>query len=70
MHRTSFAALDELFGEFSALFYALRSQLFAAATREELDAFEAALRARAGELAERECGKLRILARRRWKARG
>jgi ribonuclease HII len=70
VHRTSFSALDELFGEFSALFYALRSQLFAAGSHAELAAFEAELRARQAELPERECGKLRILARRRWKARG
>jgi len=70
VHRTSFAALDELFGEFSALFYALRTQLFAAATHADLTAFEAALREKAGELEERESGKLRILARRRWKAQG
>ena len=68
VHRTSFSALNELFGEFSPLFYTLRAQLFAAASREELTAFESDLRGRAGDLSERECGKLRILARRRWKA--
>jgi ribonuclease HII len=67
-HRTSFPALDELFGEFSPRFYALKEQLFAARTRDALDAFESALKAAAQALGERECAKLRILARRRWKA--
>ncbi len=67
VHRTSFPALDELFGEFSPRFYALKEQLFAAATREALAAFEAELKSAADALSERECGKLRILARRRWK---
>jgi ribonuclease HII len=70
VHRTSFPALNELFGEFSPLFYTLRTQLFTAGSRAELDAFEADLRARAEGLAERECAKLRLLARRRWKAQG
>jgi len=68
VHRTSFPALDELFGEFSPRFYALKEQLFAAATRDALNAFEATLKAAADALSERECGKLRILVRRRWKA--
>jgi ribonuclease HII len=67
VHRTSFPALDELFGEFSPRFYALKEQLFAAATRDSLAAFEAELKSAADALSERECGKLRILARRRWK---
>ncbi|HET7546191.1 MAG TPA: ribonuclease HII [Usitatibacter sp.] len=67
VHRTSFPALDELFGEFSPRFYALKEQLFAAATRDLLAAFEAELKSAADALSERECGKLRILARRRWK---
>jgi ribonuclease HII len=69
-HRTSFPALNELFGEFSALFYTLRAQLFAAESRAELDAFDAELKRRGDELTERECAKLRLLARRRWKAQG
>ncbi|HSN19895.1 MAG TPA: ribonuclease HII [Usitatibacter sp.] len=68
VHRTSFPVLHELFGEFSPRFYALRDQLLAAGTRDALDAFEAALKAQAPTLGERECGKLRLLARRRWKA--
>jgi ribonuclease HII len=68
VHRTSFPALDELFGEFSPRFYALKDRLFAAATREALDAFESALKAEAASLSERECMKLRILVRKRWKA--
>ncbi len=68
VHRSSFPVLDEIFGEYSPVFYALRAQLFAAATRAQLGAFEAALRAQGAALAERESGKLRLLVRRRWKA--
>ncbi len=68
VHRKSFPVLNELFGEFSPLFYALRERLFAAGTRESLEEFEAALRAQSGALTDREGGKLRLLARRRWKA--
>ena len=67
-HRMSFPVLHELFGEYSPRFYALKDRLCAAATREALNDFEAALKAEARMLGERECGKLRILARRRWKA--
>ncbi len=68
VHRKSFPVLNEIFGEYSAVFYALKAQLFAAATRDALDAFEVELKARAGELAEPECRKLRLLLTRRWKA--
>jgi ribonuclease HII len=68
VHRKSFPVLNELFGEFSPLFYALKERLFAAGTRAALEEFEAALRAQSASLTDRECAKLRLLARRRWKA--
>ena len=63
----SFPVMHELQGEYSALFYVLKSQLEAARTRVALDQLEAALRAQAEELAEQECKKLRLLMARRWK---
>jgi len=66
-HRMSFPVIHELRGEYSPLFYVLKDQLEVARTRAALDELEAALRAQADELAERECKKLRLLATRRWK---
>jgi ribonuclease HII len=68
VHRMSFPVLHEMFGEYSPGFYALKERLFVAETREALEEFEAALREAAHALTEREAGKLRLLARRRWKA--
>ena len=70
IHRMSFPVIHELRGEYSPLFYVLKRQLDAARTRAALDELEAALRAQAEELAERECKKLRLLVSRRWKMVG
>jgi ribonuclease HII len=67
VHRMSFPVMHELQGEYSAVFYELKTQLFAAGDRAGLDAFEAALKAQACALAEPECKKLRLLAAKRWK---
>ena len=67
VHRMSFPVMHELQGEYSALFYVLKSQLEAVRSRAALDELEIALRAQAEELAERECKKLRLLVARRWK---
>ena len=67
VHRMSFPVIHEMLGEYSALFYQLKEQLFAAQAHEAMKAFDAALKARAGELTERESQKLRLLAARRWK---
>jgi len=67
VHRMSFPVMHELQGEYSPLFYLLRGQLEHADSRATLDEVEAALRAQAGELAEQECRKLRLLVLRRWK---
>jgi len=68
VHRMSFPVLHEWFGEYSPCFYMLKTELFAAQTRAALEAFETAMRARAAELTEAECKKLRLLVGRRWKA--
>ncbi len=67
VHRQSFPALNELFGEYSSLFYTLKTQLFAAEGRGALAAFESQLRTHLGELPEGEAKKLRLLLGRRWK---
>jgi ribonuclease HII len=68
VHRMSFPVLHEWFGEYSPAFYALKAQLFAAAGREALEAFERDLKAGAVALTEAECKKLRLLLGRRWKS--
>jgi len=70
IHRTSFPVMHELQGEYSALFYVLKTQLEAARTRVALDELETVLRIQAAELAEQECKKLKLLVARRWKVIG
>jgi ribonuclease HII len=70
VHRKSFPVMHELQGEYSALFYVLKTQLEAVQTRGALDEVETSLRAQAAELAEQECKKLRLLVARRWKTIG
>jgi ribonuclease HII len=65
VHRMSFPVIHEMLGEFSPRFYALREKLFAASSREEMDAIEGALKAE--DLADQEFRKLRLLISRRWK---
>ena len=67
VHRMSFPVIHEMLGEYSPLFYEMKDRLFAAAGHEGLKAFEKELKARGGELTERECQKLRLLLGRRWK---
>jgi ribonuclease HII len=67
IHRKSFPVLGELQGEWSPLFYVLKTQLDAAHTRPALCEMEAALDAQADDLPEQECRKLRLLVARRWK---
>jgi len=70
VHRKSFPVMHELQGEYSALFYVLKTQLEAVQTRAALDEMETSLRAQDAELAEQECKKLRLLVARRWKTIG
>jgi ribonuclease HII len=67
IHRKSFPVMHELQGEYSPLFYVLKTQLEGAHTRAALDQLETAFQAQAGDLAEQECKKLRLLVARRWK---
>ena len=70
IHRMSFPVLHELQGEYSSLFYGLRSRLEEARSRAALDEVGMALRAHAAELAEAEGKKLRLLMLRRWRVVG
>jgi len=67
VHRKSFPVMHELQGEYSPLFYVLKTQLDDAHTRAALEELETALRAQVADLAEQECRKLRLLVSRRWK---
>ena len=67
VHRMSFPVIHEMLGEYSALFYKLRSVLFEASTHAAMQAFEAMMKAQGSGLSEQECKKLRLLAGRRWK---
>ena len=67
VHRMSFPVIHEMLGEYTPAFYELRTQLFAADTREALARFEAELKRRMAEISEPECKKLRLILARRWK---
>ena len=70
VHRQSFPVIDEMRGEFCALFYVIKEQLYAASTRAALAAVETTLAAHESDLAEREFNRLKLLVARRWKAFG
>jgi ribonuclease HII len=67
IHRTSFAFLRELRGEYSALFYDLKQRLDAAAAAGELQAVEQELDACRAALSDDEQRKLRLVLSRRWR---
>src|SRR5258708_4033547 len=67
IHRMSFPALHELQGEFSELFYSLRSRVFACESRITLGELEASLKVQCVSMQERESKKLKLLISRRWK---
>jgi len=67
IHRMSFTFIRELRGEYSAVFYALKQRLAAAAEHTLLAALEDELAARRGELGDDEQRKLRMMLARRWK---
>jgi ribonuclease HII len=68
IHRTSFAFLRELRGEYSAVFYDLKGRLDAAAAAAELQAIEQELEACRGALSDDEQRKLRLVLSRRWRS--
>ncbi|MEO7742505.1 MAG: ribonuclease HII [Usitatibacter sp.] len=67
VHRMSFPVIHEMLGEYSPHFYELRAQLYAAGSREAMQAFEVGLKGKLGGLPEREVQKLRLIVTRRWK---
>jgi len=68
IHRRSFTFIRELCGEYSALFYDLKSRLDGAAAHADLQALDEELAACMGALAEHEQRKLKLVLSRRWKA--
>jgi ribonuclease HII len=68
IHRKSFTFIRELCGEYSSLFYDLKTRLDAAAIAAELQALGDELGACAEALAEHEQRKLKLVLARRWKA--
>jgi ribonuclease HII len=68
IHRTSFAFLRELRGEYSAVFYDLKGRLDAAAAAAELQSVEQEIEACRGALSDDEQRKLRLVLSRRWRS--
>jgi ribonuclease HII len=68
IHRTSFAFLRELRGEYSAVFYDLKGRLDAAAAAAELQSVEQEIEACRGALSDVEQRKLRLVLSRRWRS--
>jgi ribonuclease HII len=66
VHRMSYPFIRELCGEFSELFYEVKQQLAKVESAARLRTFEAMLKDRWPELAEREQRKIRLMLSRRW----
>jgi len=67
IHRRSFDYIRELRGEYCQLYYSLKEQGYACATRAELAVWEAAMKAAEPKLSFNENKKLRLMATRLWK---
>ena len=67
IHRRSFDYIRELRGEYCELYYSLKEQGYACASRPELSAWEAAVKEAAGKLSINENKKLHLIAGRLWK---
>jgi len=67
IHRRSFDYIRELRGEYCELYYSLKEQGYACATRAELAVWEAAMKAAEPKLSFNENKKLRLMATRLWK---
>jgi ribonuclease HII len=68
IHRQSFTFIRELRGEYSALFYDLKSRLDAAVAAAELNAVDDELATCRDALSENEQRKLKLTLSRRWRA--
>jgi len=67
IHRRSFDYIRELCGEYCELYYTLKQQGYAAATRDELSKWESAVKDAAASLSLNENKKLHLLSGRLWK---
>ena len=67
IHRRSFDYIRELCGQYCEIYYSLKQQGYAATTRDELSAWESAIKTAAPSLSLNESKKLHLLAGRLWK---
>ncbi len=67
IHRRSFDYIRELCGEYCDLYYSLKQQGYACASREEISLWESSLKTAAPVLSSNENKKLRLMAGRLWK---
>lgn len=67
IHRRSFDYIRELRGEYCALYYSLKQQGYACASRRELSDWESKVKASAATLSLNENKKLHLMATRLWK---
>jgi ribonuclease HII len=67
IHRRSFDYIRELCGQYCELYYSLKDQGYACATRGELSAWESQMRAAEEKLSFNENKKLHLMATRLWK---
>src|SRR5262245_17216622 len=67
IHRRSFDYIRELCGQYCDLYYSLKEQGYACATRDQLSAWESEMRAAESKLSFNEYKKLHLAATRLWK---
>jgi ribonuclease HII len=67
IHRRSFDYIRELRGEYCELYYSLKNEGYACASREELSTWEATMKASESKLSFNENKKLHLTATRLWK---
>lgn len=67
IHRRSFDYIRELCGEYCDLYYSLKQQGYACASREDLSRWESSVTAAAASLSVNENKKLHLMAGRLWK---
>ena len=67
IHRRSFDYIRELCGEYSELFYSLKTEGFQAVTRDDINRWESRVRAARNTLSPMEYKKLVLMANRIWK---
>ena len=69
-HRRSFDYIRELCGQYSELYYAMKTRGAAITTREEMSVWETEIKACVDRLSEMESKKLHLMKNRLWKRIG